>query len=387
MALVGKPLVDIDIQSELSPEDEVLTTPPAEQAGEPDSAQQPQKAAQNAISGNTGTTSNSIPGESDDATVKSTPAEKGKSAGLATPAVRHLIKQHDVHIGDIDGTGRDGRVMKEDVHKHVAARQSGSAEEATTSLPAETQPDRTITLSPVQSAMFKTMTRSLSIPHFLYTDTIDVGPISLLRRTLNTPAASRSTVPIDQRPKLTLLPFLIKALSVAMIQYPILNARIDSATSTSSPNDKPSLTLRGTHNIGIACDTPQGLIVPVIKAVQSRSITSIAQEAVRLSTLARDSKLKAEDMTGGTFTVSNVGSIGGGVVAPVIVENQMGIVGLGRAKVVPAFGTNGELIRREEVTLSWSADHRVIDGATVARAADLVRQLMEEPGRMLVGLR
>lgn len=389
MALVGKPLVDIDIQSELSPEDEALTTPPAEQAGGLTSAQQPQKAIQDASPEPTRATDDGVPQESNDRNNKLKRGEKGKSAGLATPAVRHLVKEHNVDIADIDGTGRDGRVMKEDVHKHIAARQSASAPKTMASPTglAKTVPDRTITLSPVQSAMFKTMIRSLSIPHFLYTDTIDIGPISLLRRTLNKSALSLSADLSNQGLKLTLLPFLVKALSIAMSEYPILNARIDNATSTSSPNDKPTLTLRGSHNIGIACDTPQGLVVPVIKSVQSHSIISIAQEAIRLSILARDGKLKADDMTGGTFTVSNVGSIGGGVVAPVIVENQMGIVGLGRAKIVPAFGINGELVRREEVTLSWSADHRIIDGATVARAADYARQLMEEPARMLVVLR
>lgn len=384
MASVGNPLIDIDIQSELSEEDEALTTPPGQQAGDPQSAQQPQKAVEEAAT--TPLTGRPMHPRSEGNGAGQHPSygKKGKAATLATPGVRHLTKEHNIDIADIEGTGRDGRVLKEDVHQHLAS-QSSATDSTSTSQPmtssAGIPADSQIQLTPTQSAMFKTMTRSLSIPHFLYSDSVHIGPISKLHRSLN----SQRTA--DDQSKLTLLPFVIKALSLAMNQHPILNARLDNAFSSSSPNDKPSLTLRGSHNIGFACDAPQGLIVPVIKSVQNHSIASIAREAARLSSLAREGKLTADDMTGGTFTVSNIGSVGGGVVSPVIVEGQMGIVGMGKSKVVPAFGENGELVQREEVVLSWSADHRLIDGATLARAAEHVKRLLEEPGKMLVEMR
>lgn len=318
--------------------------------------------------------------ETETGQAESTPQKKSAIATLATPAVRHLLKQHGLDISHVEGSGKDGRVLKEDVLKHTTTQKPLATTPNDQMQPpaasvGEVQPDRTISLTPTQAAMFKTMTRSLSIPHFLYTDTVDVGPLDALRRILN---GGSSTPQV----KLTLLPFLIKALSIAMVRYPILNTRVDETSS-----DKPQLVIRGAHNIGIACDTPQGLVVPVIKAVQTLSLSSIALEASRLSGLAREGKLKANEMTGGTFTVSNIGSIGGGVVSPVIVEEQLGILGVGRSKLVPAFGNNGEIVRRQEVVLSWSADHRLVDGATVARAADRVKSLLEEPGRMLIELR
>jgi 2-oxoisovalerate dehydrogenase E2 component (dihydrolipoyl transacylase) len=127
--------------------------------------------------------------------------------------------------------------------------------------------------------------------------------------------------------------------------------------------------------------------VPVIKNVQNHSIASLAKEITRLADLARTGKLTSADLSGATFTVSNIGSIGGAAVAPVIVTPQVGILGVGRAKVVPAFGGDGELVKKEECIFSWSADHRVIDGAYVARAAEEVRKSIEGVESMLVRMK
>lgn len=223
--------------------------------------------------------------------------------------------------------------------------------------------------------MFKTMTKSLTIPHFLYSDSFDMTAITMSRKDINQAATSSKT-------KISALAFIIKAVSLAMTDFPILNARLN----TSNP-DKPQIAMRGAHNVGVAVDTPQGLIVPVIKGANELSIAEIAVEINRLSSLAKDGKLSAADLTGGTFTVSNVGSIGGTVVSPVIVEGQVAILGVGKARIVPAFDVDGVLVKRQECVLSWSADHRVVDGATVARAAEVVRMLLEQPARMLVRLR
>lgn len=141
-------------------------------------------------------------------------------------------------------------------------------------------------------------------------------------------------------------------------------------------------------------DTPTGLLVPVLRAVNSKSILAIAAELAHLSALARAGKLTAHHLAGATFTVSNVGSVGGTVVAPVIVGGQVAILGVGKGRVVPGFADeedgperNGgmvRVVRREVGTFSWSADHRVVDGATVARCSEVVRGLLEVPGRMLV---
>lgn len=305
--------------------------------------------------------------------------QPGKHASLATPAVRGMLKDLKLNIEDIEGTGKEGRVLKEDVQKHAQAAKQASSFTSTPVMPAAVSSqlfeDRVHTLTPVQSGMFKQMTKSLSIPHFLFTDSIDFSSLTQLRKKYN--------VNREKAERITPLPIIIKAVSLTLQQFPLLNAHLDTTTNPA----KPQLLIKGGHNIGVAVDSPSGLLVPVIKNVQNHSIGSLAQEITRLADLARAGKLTSADLSGATFTLSNIGSIGGSAVAPVIVTPQVGILGIGRAKVVPAFGENEELVRKEECVFSWSADHRVIDGAYVARAAEEVRKSIEGVESMLVRLR
>ena len=302
---------------------------------------------------------------------------RSKHASLATPAVRGLLKEHGVAIEDVEGTGKDGRVLREDVQNFVAEGEGRSAGEAHT----PTRPPTSIDakqvetpqrLTPVQSKMFQTMTASLTIPHFLYSDTIDVTRLAAARKALNGKGSS---------PKLSFLPFAIKAVSLALYKYPILNAKLDAASNP----QKPQLVMRSIHNIGIAMDTPGGLVVPVIKNVNARSIYSIAEEIARLAELGQKGKLSTADFSDGTITVSNIGSIGGDVVAPIIVKGQLAIMGMGKIKPMPVFGKDGKSVERADMMgMSWSADHRVVDGATMARAAKVVQAHLEEPLTMML---
>lgn len=361
-----QPLLDIDIRSEISPENEALIadSPGAEENGttegdhntnvEPSASTEREE-----ISGplgrvqREGTASHVDP--------------KSAHISLATPAVRHLAKEHDLDITTINGTGKDGRVLKEDIHRHVTS--------STPPSPTPSTQDRTVPLTPTQTAMFRTMTRSLSIPHFLYTSTVDTTSLTALREKLN-----RTRSP-DHR--LTPLPFILKAVSLALTHHPLLNASlsvpgdVDTGSSTSHGNEKPTLTFRGSHDFGVAVDTPQGLLVPVVRGVQRLSVAELSAQLRLLSAAAREGKLSPKDFQGASFSVSNIGSIGGGVVAPVIVAPQVAIVGVGRARWVPGFDELGNVGRREEVVLSWSADHRVVDGAECARCAERVRGLLE----------
>ncbi|CAD6576359.1 MAG: hypothetical protein ASARMPREDX12_007858 [Alectoria sarmentosa] len=371
VAQVGKPLCDIDVQSEISPEDEAILAPPAEQAGSPSDPQQPQKATQQSHKDH----QEALHEAKDFAP----PTEK--YAALATPAVRGLLKELDVDIADITGTGKDGRVTKDDVQKFVAAqraettkliqprptRESSNADQA--------QVEKSITLTPVQSQMFKAMTRSLSIPHFLYADEIDLTSLSTLRQRLNDQSRNAR--------RLSYLHFVIKAVSLALEEYPLLNARVE----VGSGEDAPKLVMREKHNVGVAMDTPQGLLVPIVKNVASRSILDIALEVSRLQALAKDGKLSVTDLTGGTITVSNIGSIGGTYVAPVLVQSEVAILGIGRARTVPAFDNQDHVIKKDVMNFSWSADHRVVDGATMARMAERVRAFVEEPALMMAKMR
>ncbi|KAF2094648.1 hypothetical protein NA57DRAFT_68653 [Rhizodiscina lignyota] len=378
VAKVGKPLLDIDIQGEIGPEDEAVVAGGEEQPQE----KTDKKTTIEEVQVKSETISKHDEGK---ATIQeqdsSAVGQRGKAATLATPAVRRITKELNVEITDVQGTGKDGRVLKEDVQKFALARQEQgqpSAQAAAAPIPQAIGEDKVMSLTAVQSAMFKTMTRSLSIPHFLYTDTVDFSSLNILRKKAN----ARTTASQQPQAKLSALPFIIKAVSIALSEHPHLNAHLD----TSDPS-KPKMNHRASHNIGIAVDSPSGLLVPVIRNVQSHSIASIAAEIVRLSTLAQSGKLAPKDFEGATFTVSNVGSIGGGVVSPVIVSPQVAILGVGRARAVPAFGEAGEVVRREECIFSWAADHRVVDGAGVARCADRVRGLLEGLEEMLVNMR
>lgn len=384
MAKVGKPFVDIDIQGEAKQEDiDTLTAlePGKEDVPPPPPPASEQKTAQQKD------TPTSTPSYTPTSTPPSEPVKaKGKMASLATPAVRHLSKELDIDINDIDGTGKDGRVLKEDIYKFVQNRdaQPSPSTPSAASLPQDTsvQTETPVQLSNMQLQMFKTMTRSLTIPHFLYADEVDFSSLVELRKRLNK-VLSTTTMAENQPSKLSYLPFIIKATSLALYQYPQLNARVDIDPKT----NKPSLVHRSQHNIGVAMDTPQGLVVPVVKNVGSRTILSIATELARLQGLAAQGKLAPADFQGGTITVSNIGNIGGTYVSPVIVEREVAILGIGRMRTIPAFDDHDNVVKKMVCNFSWSADHRVIDGATMARAAEVVRSAVEEPDVMLLNLR
>ncbi|KAH6615099.1 2-oxoacid dehydrogenases acyltransferase-domain-containing protein [Boeremia exigua] len=388
MAKVGKPLVDIDIQSDISAADEALINGGSDKAAaETPKPAEPQEQElevgrndTKAVAGDVlfSEQSSSLP-LSPSAEQTTSSRQPGKHASLATPAVRGMLKDLKLKIEDIEGTGKEGRVLKEDVQRHAEAAKQAPKSTTSPSRPAAVSSqqveDRVHTLTPVQSGMFKQMTKSLSIPHFLYTDSIDFSSLTQLRKKYN--------VNREKADRITPLPIIIKAVSFALQQFPLLNAHLDTTTNPA----KPQLQIKGSQNIGVAVDSPSGLLVPVIKNVQDHSIASLAQEITRLADLARTGKLTSADLSGATFTLSNIGSIGGSAVAPVIVTPQVGILGIGRSKVVPAFGENGELVKKEECIFSWSADHRIIDGAYVARAAEEVKKSIEGVESMLVRMR
>ncbi|KAG8533263.1 uncharacterized protein KY384_002046 [Bacidia gigantensis] len=361
-------LFDIDVQSDISPDDEAVLAPEPKEAGEPASPQQPQKALASVHEAQ-----NVKRSQADD--VESNVS--AQHASLATPAVRGILKELEIDISAIKGTGRDGRVLKDDVHKYAAQRDAAKPEASSRPAMAvdEGQIERPMTLTPIQSQMFKTMTRSLNIPHFVFADEIDITALKALRSKLNNAP--------EQMQKLSYLHFIVKAVSLALEEFPLLNARVDE----SHDNHKPQLIMRGKHNIGIAMDTAQGLLVPNIKNVASRSIKEIAAECTSLQVLAKESKLSAKDLAGGTITVSNVGSVGGTYVAPVIVQSEVAILGLGKARTTPAFNEDGSVVRKQVMNFSWSADHRVVDGATMARMAERVKGFIEAPEMMVARLR
>jgi 2-oxoisovalerate dehydrogenase E2 component (dihydrolipoyl transacylase) len=300
----------------------------------------------------------------------------GKVSLLATPAVKGLLKKHGLSLDQIQGTGPKGRVLKGDVNLHISQaspKGASSAPKQDNMKPKSSQLESIQSLNSFQMAMFRSMTSSLAIPHFLYTDTADITGLTALRRRLNSSPANCAA------PKLSYLPFVMKALSLALHEFPTLNSRVDV---TANPS-RPSLVLRSNHNIGVAMDTSAGLVVPVVRGVDQLSIMSIAREIKRLSISAQAGRLHPNDYSGGTITVTNIGTIGGEVIGPVIVEGQVAILGMGRIKTVPVFAGDGKTVQPAQVVnLSWSADHRVVDGATIAKMARMVQMYLEDPALM-----
>ena len=300
-----------------------------------------------------------------------------QAALLLTPRVRRMLKELGMDGSEVRGTGKDGRITEEDVHRHNLASTSSTAPPSFNSTPigimhSIVEEDRSVALSQTERQMFKVMTESLIIPHFLYTHNVDITLLNSVRRDFNTSVTSSGSVS-----KLSLLPFIMKAVSNAFLQFPKLNSHLDTTTEPT----KPRLLVKAAHNFGIAIDTPQGLLVPVVRNVQGQSIVSLAADIARLGKLAKEGRLAPDDFRGATFTISNIGSIGGSAVAPVIVAPMLGILAVGRVEKIPVFKVDEHgvdtIVKGEQIVLSWSADHRVIDGATVAKVGKMVEQSME----------
>ncbi|XP_056133506.1 lipoamide acyltransferase component of branched-chain alpha-keto acid dehydrogenase complex, mitochondrial isoform X3 [Lampris incognitus] len=355
-ALVGTPLVDIETDSspELTQEEDVVETPAMSH---------------------------------DEHTHQEIKGHKTQ----ATPAVRRLAMENNIKLSEVVGTGKDGRILKEDILNFLA-KQTGAilppapfqeiqppaaAPKPKEKPPAAPKPtftgkDVTEPLKGFHKAMVKTMTAALKIPHFGYCDEVDLSRLVALRAELKHVTEARGV-------KLSYMPFFIKAASLGLIQFPILNASVDEGCQ--------NITYKAAHNIGLAMDTSQGLLVPNVKNVQLLSVFEVAQELNRLQALGAAGQLGTADLTGGTFTLSNIGSIGGTYAKPVILPPEVAIGALGKIQVLPRFDSRDELVKAHIMNVSWSADHRIIDGATMCRFSNLWREYLENPSSMVLDLK
>ena len=208
--------------------------------------------------------------------------------------------------------------------------------------------------------MAKRMVQSAStIPHFNFSEDIDVTDLLALRQQLKPKAEARNT-------RLTLMPFIMKAMALAVQEFPILN--------------QPQC------NIGMAVDSKIGLIVPNVKGVEQLTLLEVADEVARLTEAAREGRVSQEDLKGGTITISNIGALGGTYAAPIINPPEVAIVALGRTQKLPRFDANGQVVERAIMSISWAGDHRIIDGGTIARFNNLWKSYLESPQSMLLHL-
>lgn len=225
----------------------------------------------------------------------------------------------------------------------------------------------------IQKAMFQSMTAAASVPHFGYKDEIQMDALVAARDALR-PAAQAHGV------KLSFMPFFIKAASLALLEHPSLNAHVTSADA---------VVVRAQHNIGVAMDTPQGLLVPSIKDVQRKSLLDVALELRDLQALGAQGRLSAAHLRDATFTLSNIGNIGGTYLFPVLMLPQVAIGAIGRMQRLPRFAAPDslEVVPAHLLNVSWAADHRVVDGATMARFSNLWKNYLENPANFLLYLK
>lgn len=298
---------------------------------------------------------------------------------LTTPAVRRIAAQFKVNLSTVKATGRNGRVLKEDVLAHlgISAEKSNEVPDAsvqavqTQVAKAEPAVDRTVPITGFMKAMVKSMSESMKIPHLVLSDEYDVTKLFEARQSIKS-LAERQGV------KLSYMPIIVKATSLSLTEYPVLNSSPDSACE--------KLTYKASHNIGLGMDTPNGLVVPVIKNVQNKSILEIARELNVLQEKGMKGQLGLNDLSGGTFTLSNVGVVGGTYASPIIFSPQVSIGALGKIQVLPRFDAEGNVVKAHILTVSWAADHRVVDGATVARFSNRMKQYLENPYTLLLDL-
>ncbi|XP_044256206.1 lipoamide acyltransferase component of branched-chain alpha-keto acid dehydrogenase complex, mitochondrial [Tribolium madens] len=290
---------------------------------------------------------------------------KPTSEILCIPSVRRLAKEHKVDLSEVKGTGKSGRILKEDVLKYLQAGPEP------TKVPTRSSQDRTEPIKGFQKAMVKTMSDALKIPHFVYSDEIAITQLSQLRQTLK-------KLPETQDLKLSFMPFFIKAASNALLRFPALNSTLDENCE--------NVTYKSEHNIGIAMDTKIGLAVPVIKNVEKLSIIEISNELNRLIKSGRSGNFSPQDLSGGTFSISNIGAIGGTYMKPVIMPPQVAIIAIGASQVLPRFDDSKNIVSVEVLNLSGAADHRIIDGATMARFVQTLKRQIENPYLLFLNL-
>jgi pyruvate dehydrogenase E2 component (dihydrolipoamide acetyltransferase) len=311
------------------------------------------------------------------------PAPAGAIADVAGahagPSVRRLARELGLDLNTIKGSGEKGRIVKDDLLAAVrgpAAAPAAAAPAAGAGIPeipaqdfSKFGPVETVPLPRIKKLSGPFLHRSwLNVPHVTHNDEADITELDGYRRELDAAAKAEGY-------RVTLLAFLMKAAVSALREFPEVNSSL-------SP-EKDSLILKRYHHIGIAVDTPGGLVVPVIRDVGGKGITELSKELGAISQKARDGKLSPADMSGGTFTISSLGGIGGTSFTPIVNAPEVAILGVVRSRMSPVWD-GSEFVPRLMLPVSLSYDHRVIDGALAARFTRYLCHVLEDVRRLLL---
>jgi len=294
----------------------------------------------------------------------------------ASPAVRLFARELGVDLFRVTGSGRKGRILKEDVKSFVKSVMSGAAPAATPGLEVAPWPEvdfgqfgdtERVALTRINRIAARYLHRNwVRIPHVTHNDHADVTELEAFRK-------ANKAVAEQQGFRLTPLVFLVQACVAALREHPRFNASLDTGGE--------QLVLKKYFHIGIAVDTPNGLVVPVLRDCDRKSPAELARELVDVSARAREGKLTPQDVQGGCFSISSLGGIGGASFTPIINAPEVAILGVSRTRMEPVW--DGEAFRpRLMMPLSLSYDHRVIDGAAAARFTRFLAEYLEDPGHL-----
>jgi pyruvate dehydrogenase E2 component (dihydrolipoamide acetyltransferase) len=307
------------------------------------------------------------------------PVAGGTGTVLATPSVRKYAREKSVDLTGVNGTGKNGRITREDVdgfaagggkaapagdQPAAAARGGNDAKPAAAAVSTGDRTEERVPFKGIRKIIANAMVKSVyTAPHVTLMDEVDVTQLVELR-TKAKPLAEKKGV------KLTYLPFIVKALVAALRQFPVMNATLDE--------ENQEIVYKKYYSIGIATDTDNGLIVPVIQDADRKNVWMIAGEIKDLATRGREGKLGPNEMRGGTMTITNIGSAGGMFFTPVINYPEVAILGTGRISE-KAVVKNGQIVAAPVMALSLSFDHRLIDGATAQNFLNYIKQLLADP--------
>jgi pyruvate dehydrogenase E2 component (dihydrolipoamide acetyltransferase) len=309
--------------------------------------------------------------------ISSPPASASTSTAgvLATPATRKLARELGVDLTRINGTGRAGRITSDDVRSvsSAAATNGGRAQPAFTRPTAGQAGDVRIPFRGLRRRIAEQMVRSRrEAAHFTYVEEVDCTQLVDLREKANARIGQQGT---DGGVKLSFLPFIVRSTVEALRRFPQMNAYLDEAAG--------EIVQRRQYHIGLATATPDGLIVPVVRDADRRSIVEIAREIDRLAKLTRSGKASREDLSGSTFTITSLGALGGVLATPILNYPEVGILGVHRIARRPA-AVGDKIVIRDLMNLSISVDHRLVDGYDAARFVQHIKESLESPGLLFL---